>query len=153
MLSIDCLAKQFGHFTIVAYDTQNKEYEGMVLRIVDSNQLVRSRLAKKTPKKSGYFTVFWEKDTQHSNHPFHEKNFPDFLAVVVVDALQQGIFLIPRKVAAEKKIVTSARGQGKMALRFYPPWCTNLNKTARATQKWQTNYFIDLTNRKNQQDG
>ena len=26
-------------------------------------------------------------------------------------------------------------------MRFYPPWCTNLNKTARATQKWQLDYF------------
>jgi hypothetical protein len=28
-----------------------------------------------------------------------------------------------------------------MAMRFYPSWCTNLNKTAQATQKWQLDYF------------
>jgi len=28
-----------------------------------------------------------------------------------------------------------------MAMRFYPPWCTKLNKTAQATQKWQLGYF------------
>ena len=26
-------------------------------------------------------------------------------------------------------------------MRFYPSWCSNLNKTARATQKWQLDYF------------
>ncbi|WP_414162698.1 MepB family protein [Streptococcus gordonii] len=25
--------------------------------------------------------------------------------------------------------------------RFYPPWCSNLNKTAQRTQKWQLDYF------------
>lgn len=26
-------------------------------------------------------------------------------------------------------------------MRFYPSWCTNLNKTDRATQKWQLDYL------------
>lgn len=26
-------------------------------------------------------------------------------------------------------------------MRFYPSWCSNLNKAARATQKWQLDYF------------
>lgn len=61
MITIDCLTTKLGCLSIVTYDKWNQEYEGMLLRIVDSNQLIRSRLAKKTPKKSGYFAVFWEK--------------------------------------------------------------------------------------------
>ena len=29
-------------------------------------------------------------------------------------------------------------------MRFYPPWCTNLNKTALATQKWQLKYYREI---------
>ena len=32
-----------------------------------------------------------------------------------------------------------------MAMRIYPSWEYNLNQTAFKTQKWQLNYFIDLT--------
>ena len=34
--------------------------------------------------------------------------------------------------------------KGKMSMRFYPPWCTNLNKTALATQKWQLKYYREI---------
>ena len=149
MITIDCLTTKLGCLSIVTYDKWNQEYEGMVLRIVDSNQLIRSRLAKKTPKKSGYFAVFWEKNQEGRNRPFDDQNFPDFLAIVIVDGDQQGFFMIPHDVAVEKKLLTSSKGQGKMALRFYPPWCMNLNKTALTTQKWQVDYFIDLTRKTN----
>lgn len=33
-----------------------------------------------------------------------------------------------------------------MALRVYPAWETALNKAAEQTQKWQSDYFLDLTN-------
>lgn len=26
-------------------------------------------------------------------------------------------------------------------MRFYPPWCTDLNKTALEAQKWQLKFF------------
>ncbi|MFV1219055.1 MepB family protein [Klebsiella pneumoniae] len=32
-----------------------------------------------------------------------------------------------------------------MAMRFYSPWCSDLNRTALVTQRWQLNYFIDLS--------
>ena len=34
-----------------------------------------------------------------------------------------------------------------MAMRVYPPWEDNLNKTATQTQKWQKEYFIDLSDK------
>ena len=32
-----------------------------------------------------------------------------------------------------------------MAIRVYPSWEKNLNKTALNTQKWQIPYFLDFT--------
>ncbi|MCB6583549.1 MULTISPECIES: MepB family protein [Streptococcus] len=47
----------------------------------------------------------------------------------------------PKRLAISKKILSTKSCKGKMAMRFYPPWCTKLNKTAQATQKWQLDYF------------
>lgn len=33
-----------------------------------------------------------------------------------------------------------------MAFRVYPSWENNLNKTAQLSQKWQLDYFVDLSN-------
>ncbi|MDU8039033.1 MAG: MepB family protein, partial [Streptococcus sp.] len=43
-----------------------------------------------------------------------------------------------------KNILSTKDSNGKMSMRFYPPWCSNLNTTARATQKWQLQYFREI---------
>jgi len=48
-------------------EKQNSEYEGMTFKIGQFSY--RSRLAKKTPNKKGYFVVFREKDQHHNNTP------------------------------------------------------------------------------------
>ena len=45
----------------------------------------------------------------------------------------------------EKGIISSEKHKGKMAIRVYPSWEKNLNKTALNTQKWQIPYFLDFT--------
>ncbi|HRM24403.1 MAG TPA: MepB family protein [Enterococcus aquimarinus] len=49
--------------------------EGCLFSI--DQHLFRNRLAKKTPKKKGYFVVFWEKDSQHHNHAYSFEESPD----------------------------------------------------------------------------
>ena len=34
---------------------------------------------------------------------------------------------------------------GKRAIRVYPPWENNLNRQVQKTQKWQSEYFLDLS--------
>lgn len=63
------------------------------------------------------------------------------MVIVVIDDRHCGIFIIPKEEAISKKILSTKDCKGKMAMRFYPSWCTNLNKTAQATQKWQLDYF------------
>ena len=107
----------------------------------DDQEYKRCRLAKKTPKKEGYFTVFWKKDQDNKNIPYTDKDLGDELVIVVIDDRHCGIFIIPKEVAISKKILSTKDCKGKMAMRFYPSWCSNLNKTAQATQKWQLDYF------------
>lgn len=145
MKSIAVLSNYFGEIEIIKSEPYNSDYEGIVLRSLRDNLIIRSRLAKLTPKKIGYFTVFWDKDSDKKNQPFYADTSPEFLVIVVSDQLKKGLFLLPKKVAAEKKIYSTNENKGKMAMRFYPSWCTGLNKTARKTQQWQAEYFINLS--------
>lgn len=124
-------------------DNYNSEYEGFCFQAKGLS--FRSRRAKKTPKKCGYFVAFWEKDNNNKNTPYSFETFPDKLVISIIDGALSGQFIIPKKVLREKKILKDEEITGKMALRFYPSWETSLNKTAQATQKWQCDYFIDTT--------
>ncbi len=127
----------------VIYDEFSEDYEGLLLEL--EGRIYRSRLAKKTPKKSGYFVAFWEKDSQGINQPYSFDNYPEKLIVTVLDGDFRGQFIIPRKVLLDKKILKGINSKGKMAMRFYPSWENSLNKTAKTTQEWQCQYFIDTS--------
>ena len=126
-------------------EEQNEEYEGTIFHL--GNHSYRSRKAKITPKKLGYFVVFWEKDETNKNKPYDFDSSPDKLIITVVDQEKLGQFIFPKEILAKKKILSDGKNKGKMALRVYPDWVTGLNKTARTTQQWQSSFFIDLTNK------
>lgn len=137
MNSLPILEKAVGAITLLSEEKQNAEYEGFLCQVNESQQLIRSRLAKKTPKKEGYFVAFWEKNQQNQNEAFDATEAPEMLAIVIADQEKQGLFLLPKECLIQQK--------GKMAARFYPSWCQNLNQTAKKTQKWQLTYFTDLS--------
>ena len=122
---------------------QNSEYESFSFSIGQYN--FRNRLAKKTPTKKGYFVVFWEKDINKKNQAFDFKESPDFLIVNVIDNYYKGMFLFPKSELLKRKILRTPQTKGKMAMRVYPLWEHNLNITAEKTQKWQLDYFLDLS--------
>ena len=140
MKMTDILHRYYGDFDLIN-EKWNEDYESILIKPKDDQEYKRCRLAKKTPKKEGYFTVFWKKDQDNKNIPYTDKDLGDELVIVVIDDRHCGIFIIPKKVAISKKILSTKDCKGKMAMRFYPSWCSNLNKAARATQKWQLDYF------------
>ena len=101
-------------------------------------------LGKKNTKKKGYFTVFWKKDQNNKNIPYTNEDLGNELIIVIIDNDKRGLFIIPNEVAIRKNILSTKDSNGKMSMRFYPPWCSNLNTTARATQKWQLQYFREI---------
>lgn len=129
--------------TNVEVELWNKDYEAINLCYGNTN--VKSRLAKKTPKKKGYFIAVWRKNNANMNEPFTYQSFQDRLVVNVSDGHYKGQFVFPKSVLIEHGIVSSQDKKGKMAMRLYPSWETDLNKTAYHTQCWQTKYFVDLT--------
>ncbi|MCD8919258.1 MepB family protein [Staphylococcus gallinarum] len=121
----------------------NKEYEAINLSI---NKIsIKSRLAKKTPKKRGYFLALWKKDQENINVPYHYEEFKDLLIVNILDEQYKGQFVFPKAVLEKHNVLCTNKAKGKMAFRVYPSWEENLNTSATKTQKWQSPYFIDLT--------
>ncbi|MGX7025781.1 MepB family protein [Vagococcus hydrophili] len=129
--------------TNLATEKQNEDYEGAVFSI--NQTTYRSRLTKLTPKKNGYFVAFWEKDSNNTNQAFSYAESPDFLILSIIDENKKGQFVFPKEVLHKQKILRSESQKGKMAIRVYPSWETDLNPTATKTQKWQLPHFVDLS--------
>lgn len=144
-ISIDFLKSQkgFQKLTKLIPEIQNQDYEGYTFFIGDTTY--RSRLAKVTPKKQGYFVAFWEKDETNQNQAFTFENSPEYLIIIIIDETKKGFFLFPKEILYKQKILKTEIQKGKMAIRVYPSWETNLNPTATKTQKWQQIYFTDLS--------
>ena len=142
---INDLLAYFGNLTIqkITVEPQNAAYEGTCLEI--DGHHYRSRLAKLTAKKKGYFVVFWEKDANNQNQPYDFASSPDKLIISVIDGHQKGQFIFPKSVLLAKGILSGPHAAGKMASRVYPSWVKDLNLSAQKTQKWQAPYFIDLS--------
>lgn len=118
MNSLPILEKAVGAITLLSEEKQNAEYEGFLCQVNESQQLIRSRLAKKTPKKEGYFAAFWEKNQQNQNEAFDATEAPEMLAIVIADQEKQGLFLLPKECLIQQKILKTNQQKGKMAARF-----------------------------------
>lgn len=128
-----------GH--ILRSENQNQAYDGKIIQVGDT--LIRHRRGKATPKKPGFFVVFWEKDEQGTNVPYGDTDSCDYLLVTTCNEKHQGFFLFPKACLVAQGILRSDLSPGKMAMRVYPSWEKELNKTAKQTQKWQAPYFIE----------
>ena len=63
---IDILHEFYGDFDFIK-EKWNEDYEGLLIKTKEEQKYKRCRLAKRTPKKEGYFTVFWKKDQNNNN--------------------------------------------------------------------------------------
>ncbi|NWK85153.1 MepB family protein [Staphylococcus sp. GSSP0090] len=147
--SINLISSLFNALDINAlndltYEAYNSEYESYCFQV--NHCSYRHRLAKKTPTKAGYFVVFWTKDHENKNRPFTYQETKDILIITVLDHLHKGLFIMPKSELHAQRLLNSENNKGKMAMRVYPPWEDNLNRSAKQAQKWQTQYFIDLSN-------
>ena len=103
MKMIDILHRYYGDFDLIN-EKWNEDYESILIKPKDNQEYKRCRLAKKTPKKEGYFTVFWKKDQNNKNIPYTDEDLGDELVIVVIDNHHCGLFIIPKEVAISKKI-------------------------------------------------
>lgn len=109
------------------------------------------RIAKITPVKTGQFVSIWKRNEQEITAPFDITDDLDFLMIVTKTPTQFGFFIFPKKVLHENRILSDEIRDGKRGIRVYPIWDEATNKQAQKTITWQTEYFVDLTD-KNQID-
>ncbi len=131
------------HLYNIVEEKHNIEYEGTTFYI--DNIKYRSRLAKSTPVKKGYFVVFWKKNDLNKNQPYPYVESPDKIIISIIDNKYIDQFIFPKEILLEKNILSSSNTKGKMGIRVYPTWEKDLNNSAAKTQKWQSKYFLNLT--------
>jgi hypothetical protein len=104
------------------------------------------RSAKITPTKTGQFVTLWKRLGNGPIMPFESTAAIDFVVVNVRTANNYGQFVFPKSALIRHGVFTTACKDGKRAIRVYPLWDKTENAQAKKTQKWQSEYFVDLSN-------
>lgn len=124
-------------------DTESKDYSGCGFTL--SPLKIKFRTAKITPTKTGQFVTIWKRNEKGETAPFDSGDVFDFYLISAFNDANKGIFVFPKKVLIEKQILSHGEKTGKRGIRVYPVWDLTESKQAKATQKWQTEYFLDLS--------
>ncbi|HRF99992.1 MAG: MepB family protein [Bacteroidia bacterium] len=125
-------------------EIESAEYNAYYFKLNKLN--VRFRKAKTTPTKVGQFVTLWKRLSTGPIAPFDETDSINLVIINVVNGNQLGQFIFPKSVLCEQGILTVNHKEGKRGFRVYSPWDKTTSKQAIKTQKWQLNYFLDLSN-------
>lgn len=111
----------------VQEEKQNSTYGAGRFQL--SSRTVRFRVANITPRKTGQFVAFWEKDVSNKNQPYVYEEAPDLLVITTFKNKKAfGQFVFPKEVLLKRNILRSPSTKGKMAIRVYPIWDNPSNK-------------------------
>ncbi len=58
---------------------------------------------------------------------------------------REGLFTIPKETLIQQGIISTSIKEGKRAFRVYPIWDETTNKQAAKSQKWQLDFFIEIS--------
>ena len=132
-------------FAISNYEkeVESQEYLACSFRLEKLN--IKYRLAKITPTKIGQFVTIWKRNEKGITEPFDILDDIDFYIIATRKENQLGVFIFPRNVLYENKILSDKNRDGKRGIRVYPSWDLTTNKQAQKTQLWQTKYFLDFS--------
>ncbi|MCT2564198.1 MepB family protein [Chryseobacterium herbae] len=127
-------------------DREAKDYFGCSFTL---NRLhVKFRTAKITPTKTGQFVTIWKRNVKGETAPFDSDDIFDFYLISASKDHNKGIFIFPKEILMNKGIVSHGKKVGKRGIRVYPIWDLTESKQAKATQKWQIEYFLDFSEHK-----
>lgn len=126
-----------------ASDPESEEYSGADFSL--NTFIIKFRKAKITPTKNGQFVTLWRRNSSGKTEPFTASDHFDFYIIATEQNNNSGFFIFPKKILAEKQILTGSQNEGKRGFRVYPPWDKPESKQAERTQKWQIQFFIDIT--------
>lgn len=123
-------------------EAESSEYGACTFALNNLNILFRT--AKITPTKTGQFVTLWKRINQGPIQPFDNTDHIDLFIISVRKDNHFGIFIFPKAVLISKEIVSDKK-EGKRAIRVYPPWDRTTSKQAQKTQKWQLDYFLEIS--------
>jgi len=125
-------------------EEESKEYCAYRLNIDNKSALFR--VAKITPKKIGQFVTLWKRNVNDNKiYPFH---FDDDISIVIVNVnngQESGQFIFSREILCKKNMFSTNQKEGKRAIIVYPSWDKPISSQAKTTQKWQSDYYLDLS--------
>ncbi len=130
-------------FTLTNFQLHSESSEYGACSFELNNHKVEYRISKITPTKTGQFVTIWKRNNKGITAPFDVSDL-DFIVITSKSGDKIGQFIFPKSVLLEKGIITSSGKQGKRGIRVYPPWDNANSKQAEQTQRWQTNYFMQL---------
>lgn len=123
-------------------EAESKEYGACTFRM--NNQIVKFRVAKITPTKTGQFVTLWKRIGNGTIMPYDTTDPIDLFIISVRSGEHLGQFIFPKDVLQRKGFISSDGIGGKRAMRVYPPWDKPDSRQAKNTQNWQLLYFAEI---------
>lgn len=122
--------------------TESLEYGACFFEL--DGKKIQHRVSKITPTKNGQFVTLWKRNQDGITEPFNTNDAIDFIIIIARSGDKLGQFIFPKRVLADKGIMTQNGKSGKRGIRVYPPWDIPQNQQAEKTQSWQLNYFLTI---------
>lgn len=113
-------------------------------RFTLDGRAVAFRAARTTPAKAGQFVTLWQRSAEGPIRPYDADDGFDLVVIGSRDEGRSGQFVFPLDVLCERGIVSRNGVGGKRGFRVYPPGAVTTGRQARATQKWQVTYHLDI---------
>ena len=129
----------------IIQDQECEEYYGFNFKINDIK--IKFRKSKLTPKKVGQFVTFWKRDQDKKTIPFGINDDFDFYLILIEENDNAGCFIFPKFTLEKEDLISSQLKTGKRGFRIYANWHLPNNKQAEKTKLWQTQYFIDFSDK------
>jgi hypothetical protein len=133
-------------YSVPEVEAESAEYAAHSFLLKALN--VRFRVSKITPTKTGQFVTLWKRNKNGPIQPFDESDPVDLVIISARKENNFGQFMFPKSVLCERAIFSNNGKEGKRAIRVYPPWDEANSVQAASTQKWQLDYFLDLSDSK-----
>ncbi|MBP9926537.1 MAG: MepB family protein [Cyclobacteriaceae bacterium] len=127
----------------VETEIESQEYFAHNFQLDGKN--IKFRKAKITPTKSGQFVTIWKRNKKGITEPFDISDNISLYLIAIRKEANFGLFIFPKIVLYENKILSDKTRDGKRGIRVYSTWDLTSNKQAQKAQLWQTNYFIELS--------
>lgn len=121
---------------------ESQEYDACSFKL--NRKTIEYRTSKITPTKTGQFVTLWKRNKEGITEPFDVSDDFDFMTITSKTEDRIGQFVFPKKLLAEKGIISQNGKGGKRGIRVYPPWDKVTNKQAEKTQNWQVKYFSEF---------